>query len=215
MLTKEQKAKVKAGYAQVWDTDRMLNYCCGKVAEIAEFSDGSFIPVDKEHIKKDFCFGYSLSRYDSESYDTAGELADNARKSISHFINENMKEYERTLDALKERDFTRSCYCYSDCIAVIMEKPYMSQTGTLLKGLSFMSICDIIDAFGGSCFIEELPGKDFVYRDHHYHIPNDSELQIIIDAYERAAAGHLKKVNAYLKRYGLSKVHSWTYWQDE
>ena len=34
----------------------------------------------------------------------------------------------------------------------------------------------------------------------------------LIEAYKAARENFVKRVNAYLKRYGLSKVRSWTYW---
>lgn len=37
----------------------------------------------------------------------------------------------------------------------------------------------------------------------------------IIAAYEEHHRKHCKKVETYLKRYGLSEVKTWTYWVDE
>ena len=46
------------------------------------------------------------------------------------------------------------------------------------------------------------------------YVPNDEEREIIAYGYAIAKQLHYKKVMAYLKRYGLSKVDTWTYWQD-
>ena len=40
------------------------------------------------------------------------------------------------------------------------------------------------------------------------------ELAIIRAAVQSAATAHEKRVETYLKRYGTSKVHTWTYWRD-
>lgn len=41
-----------------------------------------------------------------------------------------------------------------------------------------------------------------------------ADREILLKAYEEEKAVHLKKVQAYLKRYGLSKVRSWAYLVD-
>ena len=42
----------------------------------------------------------------------------------------------------------------------------------------------------------------------------DSDTEKLIEGYEKALENFGKRLRAYLKRYGLSKVHSWTYWRD-
>ena len=41
------------------------------------------------------------------------------------------------------------------------------------------------------------------------------EIDIVIEAYKKARAAFEKRLNTYLKRYGMSKVETWTYWRDE
>ena len=214
-LTKEQKDKIRKGYSEAWDSEDMIKYCCGKVADIAELPDGSFIPVEKERIKKDFCFGYSLAIGDSESFDNACEESRKARTQVDHFMEENTAHYKRILGILENQNFTKDCYTYSDQIVAIIEKPYLSQIGSTLKDISFFRVNEIIEALGGSCFMAELPGTKFTVRDNDFRIPTAEELNLIIEAYKRAENDHIKKLNAYLKRYGLNKVNSWTYWRDE
>jgi len=36
----------------------------------------------------------------------------------------------------------------------------------------------------------------------------------LLDAYEKVRVRFSKRLDAYLRRYGLSKVHAWTYWID-
>ena len=69
---------------------------------------------------------------------------------------------------------------------------------------------------GGSAFPSEIPGKTFHWNRHEndVRVPTAEELEIIYNAYEAAAREHEKKVANYLKRYGLSTVSAWSYWQD-
>jgi len=43
---------------------------------------------------------------------------------------------------------------------------------------------------------------------------SDEDKKRIAEGYEIVRDGFAKRIDAYLKRYGLSKVHSWTYWVD-
>lgn len=43
---------------------------------------------------------------------------------------------------------------------------------------------------------------------------SDADRAILLTAYRAAYAAFEKRLNAYLKRYGMSKVHTWTYWRD-
>jgi len=43
---------------------------------------------------------------------------------------------------------------------------------------------------------------------------SEEDRERILEGYQRVRAAFEKRLNAYLKRYGLSKVRSWTYWRD-
>ena len=49
---------------------------------------------------------------------------------------------------------------------------------------------------------------------HPYYRLTESDIGVVKSAYERAIQRQEKKVRAYLKRYGLSKIHAWSYWRD-
>lgn len=43
---------------------------------------------------------------------------------------------------------------------------------------------------------------------------SEEDRERLLEGYRKVYAAFEKRLNAYLKRYGLSKVHSWTYWRD-
>ncbi len=47
-----------------------------------------------------------------------------------------------------------------------------------------------------------------------YHRITDEERKAIIDGLEYGLSELRKRLNTYLKRYGTSKIHTWTYWAD-
>ena len=48
-----------------------------------------------------------------------------------------------------------------------------------------------------------------------YHEISDADRKLIIAMYEQEKEKMSERLDAYLKRYGLSKLHVWTYWMDE
>ena len=188
--------ELKQRYAEilakdVWHGDKsMIDYCVKKAGYIVELSNGDIVAIDKPSIEKNFCFGYSDSPNDTEDYDRANAAADHARSSEEYFISENMREINRQI-ALLEGCEDSHHWVFRVCI------PYSGQPeGSQLKAV------------------------------HQYHWYDDSERvvknpelagidrQRVIDGYKAVREDFAKRLERYLKRYGLSKVHAWSYWQD-
>lgn len=181
------KSLLRAEYAKVWPrNEKMVRFCVDKAAAVAVLPDGGLIVIDKKPIEKDFCFGES--GYD---YEDAQHMAAHARSSAEYFKRENMRGALELVNDL--RDALAGVGRYS---LVIRENQYISQTpDCLLRGYQFEDL-----------FVHALPPRS--------RLATPEEARIIIAAAEAAAAAHEKKVDAYLKRYGTSKVRAWTYWRD-
>lgn len=202
---KVDREALRREFCKVWNSPRMIDFCVNKVAAVAVLPSGEIITVDKQSIEKDFCFGES--GYD---YDEAQNAAAHARKSESYFKAQNMKHFNEWLKDLDEARTMRGNYAL-----VIGSKQYTGQTEDCkLAFVKFVRLSDLIDAFGGACYLEELPGKMLTVRGCERRVATPEEIDLITEAYKTAAAQHEKKVDSYLKRYGTSKVNAWTYWRD-
>lgn len=202
---KVDREALRREFCKAWDSPRMIDFCVNKVAAVAVLPSGEIITVDKQSIEKDFCFGES--GYD---YDEAQNAAAHARKSESYFKAQNMKHFNEWLKDLDEARTMSGNYAL-----VIGSKQYTGQTEDCkLAFVEFVRLPDLIDACGGSCYLEELPGKMLTVRGCERRVATPEEIDLITDAYKQARAAHEKKVDAYLKRYGTSKVNTWTYWRD-
>ena len=209
MLNKEQKEKVRAAYAEVWrGNDYMADYCTKKVAVLAELPGGEFIPLEKLSIEKRFCFGES-----GHDYDKAQEAAQIARTSEAYFMAANMEPLDRKLEEVlaqyKMHNQDPDC---PGVVLLIMEQPYCERTEQM-RDITRVRTTELIEATG-PVFIRELPGRSVTIRNHPCRVPTLEELDSILAAYRDLREEHRKKVERYLKRYGLSKVHAWTYWRD-
>lgn len=203
--------KYRALLERVWHGDeKMIRYGLGKVAEITELSNGLFFTIEKERIETDFCFGYSDSPYNTEDYDRANNMAHHARTNEDYFFNENMKKYREALEILNtgERHYVRYMPTLHPCYTEYDEnRRYCA--------LRFLTVGDVLEALGGSGDLEAIKGTTINSRGYDYYVCTDEDLDRIRAAYDRVLNSHEKKVRAYLKRYGLSKVNSWSYWRDE
>lgn len=192
-------------YAKVWGkSQRMINFCVDKVSVIAYLPNGQIVPIEKQTIKTHFCFGES--GYDAED---AAHMAHVARTNEKYFKEQNMKEFDEILEILHGD----AKHEYSGYQRMIAFAPQYKENDKIAY-IAYCSFCDVYDAWGGPVDLDEIGGKELTIRGTDVRMATKEEIQILIEAYEQARKIHEKKVDAYLKRYGTSKVESWTYWRD-
>ena len=210
-ITKEMKQRQKelsdiyrgALSHYVWKKDpKMVKYCVDKTAWYIELSNGLVIPIDKKSVETRFCFGYSTCGQGAE-YDDAMESASFARKSVTHFIRENMAYYDDLIAWLSDENKRHT------------SPPFLRvKYWSLEQNSIFRSITSPYN-YGDAEKYWYKQGEWVENGDNDDYVPAFEELDLIIDGLKIARQMHMKKVMAYLKRYGLSKIDVWTYWVDE
>ena len=185
---KQRYAEILA--ADVWHNDqKMVDFCVKEAAYIVELENGDILKIEKPRIEKHFCFGYSDSRYDTEDYDRANAMAAHAKQSIEYFIKENLKDINRMIDELEGNSQRSPRWVFRIRI------PYSGQPeNSKLKAMHVFQSWD------------EQAQK--------YPVLEGENLRRVIEGYKIVRADFEKRLQTYLKRYGLSKVKSWSYWQD-
>ena len=187
---------LRTEYEKIWPhSPKMVDYCVNRVAEMAVLPTGEIIPIEKQRIATRFCFGES--GYD---YDDAMRMANHARTNQDYFKKENMSHFDNWIQEIT-----------GDNIMTITQSYRESER---ICSVQFMEPWQVVEAFGGCVNLRDIAGKTIMYRNVPHRIVTPEEKQIILDAYRKAREAHEKKVNSYLKRYGTSKVESWTYWRD-
>lgn len=190
---KELKEMYKEELKKVWSDEKFVDYWFKKAAFVVEHN-GEIFEIDKPTIEKDFCFGYGMyGRSSEEDEKRAFEREEVARTSEEYFKKENMKEIDKTINFLEDLLYSiekgNNCPKYNLAI-------YKKGSGNVcnLRTFSFISFFD---------------------KDEKCEVRNDPELiKKLIEGYQEVKKSFEKRLNSYLKRYGLSKINTWTYLVD-
>lgn len=198
MTQKELKLVYRKELRKAWHDEKMVDFCANKAAFIIEHNGGLY-SIDKPSIKKDFCFGYGMyCKATEEEISDAERCAEIARTSENNFIEANMKELNRTIESLQNiaNDMALDWAEGSHPVHMIAcNEHYYSQT----------SDCKLRSWIVVNTFDRAGDGE----------LCNDIEfVQKLIDGCIAVQADFEKRLKSYLKRYGLSKVNSWTYLVD-
>ena len=199
------KDELRRQFSKARNTQSMIDYCVKNTAAVAKLPTGELLTIERQSIETSFCFGES--GYD---YDDAQKMAQHARTSEDYFKRENMQYFARFLQNIDDAaEFNRVA------LVIYTDGKYSGQSSDCaLRNFGFARISEVIDACGGSCKLDELPGRELIISCLSCRVATAEEIAIIREAVQTAAKAHEKRVDAYLKRYGTSKVHSWTYWRD-
>ena len=189
-MKKAEKEMLRAEFSKVWGKDQhMIDYCTNKVSTFARLENGEIWTIDKPPIKTRFHFGYSLNHYDTDDYDNAQRMADYAEKSVKYFIAENFKhsEFDGWIESLSDDRHTW-----------YVQENYTRQSAD----------CKLVAVnHNYPYYITDIPKGT--------RLLTEKEKVAMIEALTEAKQAFEKRLNAYLKKYGLSKIETTTYWQDE
>ena len=196
-MMKEAKQVVREQYEKVWDSEKMVEHCVKSVSGYTMIGD-VMVTAEKPSIKTDFWFGEHT--YD---YDEVCEEASRASESEQYFIRENLWgcSSKNLLDALNGRD-SRG-YDTSFDVYVIRGKYYSQDDDCKLGYVQALR-------FGTD------PEEYFATRNgtQDYRPLTDDEKDQMREFLEGEVEKFRKRLNTYLKRYGLTKCHYGVYWAD-
>lgn len=186
--------KVIEAIKKDWKSERMIKHCISRLSNDCTLSNGHIMTFEKPYIKTSFCYGYSLSCTDSESYDRASELAYNAQNDVINFINENIdySGIKRVYEKLKNA-----------------EKVYYN-----LNHYGFINIENLHNEHDECRLRCEYGTQSEMYKQYIQFELNNNDKKLIMEKLAEELQKFVKRLNTYLKKYGLSCVNSWSYWQD-
>lgn len=183
---------------EVWEDEYMQNFAKKNCAYVVQFSNGDIADIEKPSIKKDFCFGAgSYGNCTDEELTAAENMAELARKSEQYFKEQNLKKIDSDIKDLEKclSGYDYECYTCTH---------YMGQPdNSKLKGFKVVKL---------SYNPEFAPGLWSACKNVKKLEAND--IQKIIDGFKEVRKAFEKRIDTYLKRYGTTKVNSWSYIRD-
>lgn len=190
---KTSAAAFRAALEKVWGSRAdMVDYCYKEADLIVPLAGGDFLTIDKPRIEKSFCFGYGFCGVSTrEDEEDARGMACKARTDEDYFLRENLKEIDRILSLLQ--DDGKTVYKFT---------LYCGNGGDNYKAYK---IADAWDTPENNVHLRSLPGLS---------VMTQAERGMLLAAYSEERERFCKRLSAYLKRYGLSKVRAWSYLSD-
>ena len=188
---KEKKETLKKYYYDVFKTERMTTYCINKINYIVELSNGKIITIEKPTIKKDFCYGYGqYGITDEQEEQEACRMQEIARTNYQYFMAKNLEQLNDKIEDLKN---AQKVYIFNNY--------YRQSQDNILRTYQVIRYLADEDRFNMTQYenLEELSQED---------------INKIIEGLETVKKEFIKRLETYLKKFGLSKVHSWTYLVD-
>ncbi len=187
VMTKEEEKALRAEYMErimAGETEHWRKYYEGEIGVLVRLEDGRILNIGKPRIETRFCFGES--GYD---YDEAQAAADRAATSENYFRMQNLSKYQETIDILSRKP--RTDYKYWENVWVA--EKYFNKPGIV------------------SMHIGPMWGRN---GEKEHEKVSEEDRERLLEGYRKAYAAFEKRINTYLKRYGMSKVVTWTYWRD-
>lgn len=170
-----------------WAGDRkMIDYCCKK-ADIVYCVRGYLAEIERPSIETSFCFGYGYCGVSTEEdMQDAARMADHARTNEDYFIAENLHGLNGYIEALGDDNYAA----------------YMTGSNELVQ----LHFCRQWEAEQQKRWAEN--------GNYTFIELSEDERKEIAGYYGTEKDRFTKRLRTYLKRYGLSKVQSWTYLSD-
>lgn len=169
-----------------------------KCYEYALKFDNNFLCFDKPRIQTRFCFGYGLNGVSTqEDFEGARSQERNMETNKQAFINANLAGLDESINDIEtfiNRFFDKKETCFS----CQYNKIFICKNSC--KHLAYLA---------WSWDYKNIRDKDMIIRE-----ATKEDLILIIEVYKQQIENFKKRLNTYLKRYGLSKLTTWTYLVD-
>lgn len=179
---------------EVWQDAKMQDFIRKDTAHVVQLDNGDLYAIEKPSIKTHFCFGYGYCGVSTED-DRRGaqDAAHHAATNEQYFIDKNLECLNIIIEELN--DTRNEIYKFV--------KYSKSPEGSKVKGIRYTSL---------QYNPEYAPYMWDGLRD--LERISENERQALIRGYESVKEAFTKRLRAYLKRYGLTKLHTWTYLSD-
>ena len=209
------KCKVE-DYKTVEKYEHWKKYYNKSIENVFKISDTEYYPLDKPYIKTSFCFGYGycLQSTEEES-NSAFECSRQAREDVTFFINENLEDINHKIAVIEyyllpvedwkaREDYFNTCYNNNTMrYGEQMNTPYICSFYEDMRGVEVKL-----------SYFNEIRDENIISQPYVLRKATHEELEIIHENLIQFRLRLIKRLNTYLKKYGLNHITSWTYLRD-
>ena len=194
-----------AEIAKVYPNDKsMLDYHRKEWSGGVRLQNGGIVCFEKPRIDTQFCFGYSSCGQGPE-YEEAN-AACRAAKSEEYFLQHNLSGMDEEIRALE---------CNCDYPQGEYNHRYDGKAW-FLQRVSYTGEREPLNVWRYYAWREwDVNNEPWRYTPGMYEKMSDADRQTILAGLKREREKFDKRLHTYLKRYGTSKLRTWTYWMDE
>ena len=193
-IKKNKDEYIEAQIKKYGYREKEISYYNKSLLTAAGLSGGELIKIEKLSIKKRFCYGYGMNGISTDEEQKSSYAASRKIKESERiFINENTQE---SLESIKYYQQYRAEDKYTYGIVV-------TQGG--------VSHIDFVSPYSGWPSIEAALANYNLYAPTTARRLVKEDIQALISGYQLQLEDIKKRCAAYWKRYGGSKLKTWTY----
>ena len=188
-------------WTKVWQDQSMLDYNRKRFSGAVRLTNGGILYFEKPRIDSSFCFHDEGPQYEFYRH----MMADRETRLRDYFLHENLDDMDEEIRALE-------CNCrfpegeyhsHYNCKTWYLERcRYTCETAPLR----------LWQARAWSAY--DVEHETWRYEPGTYEKMCDEDRLAILEGLKREREKFKKRLQAYLKRYGTSKIRTWTYWAD-
>ena len=169
-----------------------------KCYEYALKFDNNFLCFRKPDIETSFCFGYGQNGISTEEgYERASKQEHNMNTNQQAFINANLEALNKSIEDIET------------FISQWLDKEEKFFSARYNKIFICKNSYNHLAYLAWSWDYDNIRDKEMIIRE-----ATKEDLLLIIEVYKQQIENFKKRLNTYLKRYGLSKINTWTYLVD-
>lgn len=181
-----------AEYRKVWPGDSsMLDYCRKEFSSAIRLQNGGILVFKKPSIDNAFCFHDEGPDYEFYQH----LMGDREKRLAEYFLERNLAGYDEDIERLQS--LTKDCRTL-----YVQRMSYSGQTEPL----------NLWRWYSWSEY--DVENEPWRYEPGTYEKMTDRDRKAILAGVQREREKFGKRLQTYLKRYGTSKIRTWTYWAD-
>lgn len=196
MTAKELKTAYMAEIAKAWGDDApMMRYFEKKLSSVYELTGGKLFAYKKPKIQNRFCFGYGYCAISTEEdRREAASMARYSATSEDYFMSRNLEGIDGLI-TLVQTGRPSYAHDWEEYTVKLYPKQYI--------GSPVLNIWEVT---------AKKPGEpDRINGENNAIALTEADKALLLAALNTEREKLTKRLKTYLKRYGMSKIKSWSY----